>query len=117
MSDIAQEQKILEELKTKLVERHKELSGEMISHRKELRDEASPEDAAQIREDAEMLEEESFLEEQEIHLIEEAVQRIADGSYGQCLDCKNRIPVARLRVLPYAKFCVPCETKRERTKK
>jgi len=117
MSDVNQEQKIFEEFKEKLIARHRELSGEMTLHRRELRDESLPEDTVQTRDDVEILEGESSLEESEIHQIEDALQRIADGSYGKCLDCGALVPAARLRILPYAKFCVRCEEKREKTKK
>ena len=39
---------------------------------------------------------------------EEALGRIADGSYGRCDECGKAIPVARLEALPYTKLCVDC---------
>jgi DnaK suppressor protein len=55
--------------------------------------------------------------------IDEALSRIAKGVYGQCVSCmesgltpgKSMIPKARLRVIPYARNCVECERKRERS--
>lgn len=38
--------------------------------------------------------------------VEEALARIADGSYGTCEACGQAIPVARLEALPYTKLCV-----------
>ena len=43
--------------------------------------------------------------------VEAAVARVADGSYGICLDCAKPIPVERLEILPYTPFCVPCQRK------
>ncbi|MCU0281806.1 MAG: TraR/DksA C4-type zinc finger protein [Acidimicrobiia bacterium] len=40
--------------------------------------------------------------------VEEALARIADGSYGRCIECAKAIPVARLEALPYTKLCVNC---------
>jgi DnaK suppressor protein len=55
--------------------------------------------------------------------IGEALGRIDKGSFGQCEAClaagaspaKAAIPKARLKVIPYARNCVACERKRERT--
>jgi len=40
--------------------------------------------------------------------VEEALARIAGGSYGRCIECAKAIPVARLEALPYTKLCVNC---------
>lgn len=40
--------------------------------------------------------------------IEEALERIAAGSYGICDVCGSAIPVARLEALPRTKLCVDC---------
>ena len=41
-------------------------------------------------------------------LIEEALARIKNGSYGICESCGKTIPKARLNVLPYTPDCVQC---------
>ncbi|MFI5843065.1 TraR/DksA family transcriptional regulator [Catenuloplanes sp. NPDC051500] len=33
------------------------------------------------------------------------------NTYGGCQRCRVPIPVARLAVLPHARFCVPCQQK------
>ncbi len=38
--------------------------------------------------------------------VEEALQRIDEGTYGTCDVCGEPIPVARLEALPYTKMCV-----------
>ena len=43
-----------------------------------------------------------------LQLIEEALTRIKNGTYGTCEDCGCSIPKARLNVLPYAASCVQC---------
>lgn len=40
--------------------------------------------------------------------IEAALQRLRTGRYGVCELCGNGIPEARLRALPWARFCVRC---------
>ncbi len=44
----------------------------------------------------------------------DALQRIREGTYGICADCRKRIPAARLQVKPEATRCVPCQTEYER---
>lgn len=46
--------------------------------------------------------------------VEEALQRIEDGTYGICVRCGNPIDLARLRVLPYATLCIRCKELEER---
>lgn len=41
--------------------------------------------------------------------IDAAGRRLADGSYGQCKSCQTVIPVERLEILPYVRFCVGCQ--------
>jgi len=52
-------------------------------------------------------------EGKQLSLIQEALQRMEDGTYGNCIDCGKRIPAARLDAIPYAKLCVDCKTVRE----
>ena len=45
--------------------------------------------------------------------IEDALRRIADGSYGVCDVCGNLIPKARLASFPFAKTCTACQSEIE----
>jgi len=45
--------------------------------------------------------------------IEIALQRFEEGVYGTCQSCNANIPLARLRALPYAVFCIECQRKME----
>jgi len=53
------------------------------------------------------------VESKELTKIEHALQRIEDGEYGICEECKEEIPSVRLIALPYAICCVICQRKRE----
>jgi DnaK suppressor protein len=50
---------------------------------------------------------------QQLDEIEVALAKISGGEYGVCGDCEEDIPVARLRVMPAAEYCVSCASKRE----
>lgn len=45
-----------------------------------------------------------------------ARQRLADGSYGVCVDCGEDIAYQRLVVYPTAKRCIDCQRLHERQK-
>ena len=45
--------------------------------------------------------------------VEGALARLADGSYGACVDCGIDIPHARLEAYPAAKRCVACQARAE----
>ncbi len=46
--------------------------------------------------------------------IREALERLDEGSFGQCIDCGGRIAIARLTALPYASRCLDCQARAER---
>ena len=45
-----------------------------------------------------------------VALIDSALNRIANGSYGICIKCQEQIPVDRLIALPYVVTCINCST-------
>jgi DnaK suppressor protein len=45
--------------------------------------------------------------------IEDALDRVEEGSYGTCEDCGAPINLERLKVLPFTTVCVQCQEKRE----
>jgi RNA polymerase-binding protein DksA len=46
--------------------------------------------------------------------INEALSRIATGTFGQCEECGEPIAKPRLQALPYARHCIQCARKLER---
>jgi DnaK suppressor protein len=50
----------------------------------------------------------------ELATVEQALARIGDGGYGECIDCGNPIPYARLAAYPTAVRCVACQEAAER---
>jgi RNA polymerase-binding transcription factor DksA len=50
----------------------------------------------------------------ELAEVEQALARLADGSYGECADCEGTIPYARLAAYPSARRCVACQEAAER---
>ena len=51
---------------------------------------------------------------QEMALVEAALQRLNDGIYGDCTECGEPIPLARLWVQPAATRCAHCQGRFEK---
>jgi RNA polymerase-binding protein DksA len=51
-----------------------------------------------------------------LHHLDEALRRIADGTYGKCIACGNDISLARLEAVPHARFCIACKEAEEKNK-
>jgi DnaK suppressor protein len=54
-------------------------------------------------------------DQEELMAIDATRGRIADGSYGECIDCGQDIPVERLKAQPTATRCVVCQSRHEKT--
>ncbi len=46
--------------------------------------------------------------------INNALKRIYEKSYGICEICGDRIPAKRLKIVPWARFCIKCKEKEEK---
>jgi DnaK suppressor protein len=54
------------------------------------------------------------IESRELAEIEQALRRIAEGRYGRCEACDDRIPASRLNALPCTTRCIRCQRRDER---
>lgn len=45
--------------------------------------------------------------------VEQAIERLDDGSYGQCDHCEETIPAKRLQAVPWARYCIDCQEQAE----
>lgn len=52
-------------------------------------------------------------ETRELDEVEAALRRVTDASYGECIECGEAIPLARLEANPGAARCVPCQQRLE----
>jgi DnaK suppressor protein len=41
--------------------------------------------------------------------VQAALERIRNGSFGQCVQCEEEISPKRLAAIPWAKFCLKCQ--------
>lgn len=47
-------------------------------------------------------------EEDTLAKIDEALERIEEGTYGKCSECDGVIPKTRLNAIPYTPVCIKC---------
>jgi DnaK suppressor protein len=41
--------------------------------------------------------------------IDEALERVETGGYGECLNCGKKVQQARLTAVPWARHCIDCQ--------
>lgn len=46
--------------------------------------------------------------------VDQALQRLDDGTYGQCTNCGQQIAPGRLKAMPQASLCIECQERMER---
>ncbi len=46
-------------------------------------------------------------------LVDQALNRIKDGSYGDCNSCHEELQQKRLEAVPWTRYCISCQEKTE----
>ena len=111
--------KDLEEIKIKLDEMRNNLSKN-VEDKKNL-DMLEPEvgdsiDQATQSLDKEILFELSDNERKTLDSIDAALRKMDNGIYGICEHCKGNIEKKRLKALPSARYCLPCQSGAEKSR-
>lgn len=86
----------------------KDGAGDLSSHAYHLADHATE---TQDREQAFHM---ASREGKYLFYIEEALDRVRNGTFGVCKKCGKLIPKPRLEAVPTAKMCIDCKTAQER---
>jgi RNA polymerase-binding protein DksA len=107
-----------EEIKQQLVAKRQELLQRVSEIQKDLRNENNPIEK-DFEEQAVQMENEEVLSALDAEgratllKIDHALQRIEAGNYDICAMCDTKIPIERLRVMPYTELCVDCAAEAE----
>ncbi len=110
----------IEKMKEKLIEQKNTILGSLAAQNEDYKKiveggESGDEiDVASDVVDGRLLESLGAQDSNRLQMINNALDRIKQGSYGRCLICKEDIPKERLEAIPYAFLCVDCQTKNER---
>jgi DnaK suppressor protein len=49
-----------------------------------------------------------------LHMVETALLRIREGTFGECVSCGNEINLKRLEAVPWTRYCIACQEKLEK---
>jgi RNA polymerase-binding transcription factor len=102
--------RMLEERRTEIQEKLRVIREEIPSYQDEVRDseEQSVTDFAQEMDFALM-----EMKARTLVRIDEALQRVDQGTYGTCDHCGQDIAAARLSAVPFALLCLECQEREE----
>lgn len=113
------EKKRLEQFKKKLEERQQELRRQVSNRQQDGRNQG--EDIAQDIADKaassynkEFLFTQSTNERQLLGMVDGALARIREGSFGECASCGKEINAKRLEAVPWTRYCIECQEKMEK---
>jgi len=53
-------------------------------------------------------------DKEKLFAINEALEKLKEGTYGICEDCGDKVGQGRLKVMPLAKYCVNCQSRIEK---
>ena len=48
-----------------------------------------------------------------LNMINGALERIREGSFGECISCGNEINPKRLEAVPWTRYCIDCQERME----
>ncbi len=107
----ANAQKLISQLSETYQKGSKDSSGDLSGYSYHQADQGS--DTQEQEKTAYLIE----TEYQKIKLINDAIKRVYEKSYGICEICGCYIQETRLKIIPYARFCIQCKTKEEKKKR
>lgn len=112
-----------QELHTMLVERRREVAGEIKEKIHDVRAEGAEQHNSRVVRNPTDVASDDVQEDIELALIQmksdtltridQALGRLTQGLYGYCLECSEEISEQRLRALPFALRCKDCQEAQE----
>ena len=113
------EKKKIEAFRKRLEDRQRELRHTMNRAAQDGRD-ADLESAQDIADRAansynkEFLFSQSNNERQLLQMVDNALDRIREGTFGECISCGQDINAKRLEAVPWTRHCIECQEKLEK---
>src|SRR5215469_14811930 len=113
------EKKKLEQFKKRLEDRQQELRRAVNRTAQDGREADVDAAAADIADKAassytkEFLFHQSNNDRQLLSLVEEALARIREGTFGECVNCGNEVNPKRLEAVPWTRYCIACQERVE----
>ena len=88
--------------------------AEMSSRERDLEATQDPADMAANAYTKELLISMSANDRKLLLLIDEALERVEGGEYGECVNCGELLAEKRLDAVPWARYCLKCQDLQER---
>ena len=109
---------VVVQFKSGLREQQRELLQMIEKAEKEIREFAGPPPSDAIDVSCLAASKESLLrrcsqDHRRLRLVEQALERIKDGSFGNCEECEGPIGLKRLQIVPWARNCIHCQSDAE----
>lgn len=109
----------VEDLKIKLIKEEKQLAERIETLKKEdpfsdpdhVTDNAAVDTDVREQMGHETIEAQILSLQRKLDQVRHAFKKLMKNKYGLCERCEKPIPIARLELLPEAKYCVDCEKK------
>ena len=114
------EKTFVEKMKEKLIEQKNTILGSLAAQNEDYKkiveggESGDEVDVASDVVDGRLLEALGAQDSNRLQMINNALDRIKQGTYGRCLVCKKEIPEERLEAIPYAFMCINCQSRNER---
>ena len=114
------EKKKDKKMKEKLIEQKNTILGSLAAQNEDYKkiveggESGDEVDVASDVVDGRLLESLGAQDSNRLQMINNALDRIKQGTYGRCLVCKEEIPEERLEAIPYAFMCINCQSRNER---
>ena len=88
--------------------------AEMSSRERDLEATQDPADMAANAYTKELLISMSANDRKLLQLIDEALERVEGGEYGECVNCGELVSEKRLDAVPWTRYCLKCQDLQER---
>jgi DnaK suppressor protein len=113
------DKKKLETFRKRLETRRNELRHMVVRNQQDGRtadDEANQDvaDRAASSYNKEFLFSQSNNDRQLLNMVDSALARIREGSFGECVSCGKEINAKRLEAVPWTRHCIECQEKAEK---
>jgi len=101
----------LKQIKQRLLEERETLIGKLSGNDLSIDDSETPDpvDLAVRNYSKNVMLAVSENESRQLVLIDEALRRIEDDEYGECMNCEEAINPKRLAAIPWARYCLNCQ--------
>lgn len=112
------ERKRLEQFHKRLLQKQQELTQAVVRNEQDGRtaDEEVTQDIADKATNSytkEFLFHQSNADRSQLQLVNDALLRLREGSFGECINCGDELNLKRLEAVPWAGLCINCQEKVE----